>query len=515
LRGIKNTMDINGICISSIEDEHGSIYVYQTKTGRVLSFDGKIYQSYMKLKNIHGLALGYTQAMMAGLLFIPSVKTATLMGLGAGSMAKNLLSSFPELNVHAIEYREAVVKAAREHFYLPDTDRLFIHIDDAVNHIKNTDIKSDIIFSDLYNSQGMEPKQVQSSYLRDCKKALSEQGVLVLNIWHTSLQLREELDELLAYEFENRLLSFEVDSGNTIVLAFKNDIPLIERKALLSKAKCLQAQMNIPIEPYAKLLCDTQPETEELDILYQDDVLVAVHKPAGLLVHRSMIDKYETRFALQMVRNQVGQHVYPVHRLDKPTSGVLLFALNPEIAKLMGEKFANRDIAKTYVAVVRGYSVEQETINYPLKEELDKKTDKKADQEKAAQEAVTAYERLATVELDHAVGRYATARYSLVKIKPKTGRKHQIRRHMKHIFHPIVGDTTHGDGKHNQLFRDVFDCHRLLLAATSLSFKHPLSGQEVVISAALDGSFQAIMERFGWQDAAVNHISHSPKIHSS
>ena len=251
-------MDIKGTCISSTTDKHGPIYVYQTRTARILSFDGKIYQSCMKLKDINGLDLGYTQAMMAGLFFIPIVQTATIMGLGAGSMAKNLLSSFSELNVHAIEYREAVAKIAKEYFYLPDTDRLIIHIDEAVNYIKNTNMKSDIIFSDLYNSQGMEPKQVQSSYLRDCKNALNEQGVLVLNIWNTALQSSEALDELLALEFESRLLSFEVESGNTIVLAFKNDIPLIKRKELLTKGKWLQEEMNIPMERYAELLWDTE-----------------------------------------------------------------------------------------------------------------------------------------------------------------------------------------------------------------------------------------------------------------
>lgn len=179
------------------------------------------------------------------------------MGLGAGSMAKNLLSSFSELNVHAIEYREAVAKTAKKYFYLPDTDRLFIHIDDAVNYMKNTEMKSDIIFSDLYNSEGMEPKQVQSSYLRDCNNALNKKGVLVLNICNTSLKLREELDELLALEFENQLLSFKERSGNTIVLAFKNNIPSINRKELLTKGKWLQEKINIPMESYAKLILDT------------------------------------------------------------------------------------------------------------------------------------------------------------------------------------------------------------------------------------------------------------------
>ncbi|QUM76686.1 ATP-binding protein [Moritella sp. 24] len=251
-------MDINGICISHTVDEHGPIYVYETRTSRILSFDGKIYQSYMKLNNVNGLALGYTQAMMAGLFFIPMLKTVSIMGLGAGSMVKNLLSSFSELNVHAVEYREAVAKTAKKYFSLPDTDRLFIHIDDAVNYMKNTDMKSDIIFSDLYNSAGMEPKQIHSSYLRDCKNALNEQGVLVLNIWHTALKSHTKLDELLALEFEDRLLRFEVESGNTIILAFKNNIPLLKRNELLTKGKRLQAEMNIPMERYAELLWDTR-----------------------------------------------------------------------------------------------------------------------------------------------------------------------------------------------------------------------------------------------------------------
>ena len=251
-------MNIKGTCISSTTDEHGPIYVYQTRTSRILSFDRKIYQSCMKLNNINGLDLGYTQAMMTGLFFIPTIKTATIMGLGAGSMAKNLLSNFAEVNVHAIEYREAVAKTAKKYFYLPDSDRLTLHIDDAVNYMKHNQMKSDIIFSDLYNSKGMEPKQVQSSYLRDCKNALAEQGVLVLNIWHTALPSREELSELLSLEFANRLLSFEVESGNTIVLAFKNELPAIERKELLAKGKYLQEKMNIPMERYAKLLWSTQ-----------------------------------------------------------------------------------------------------------------------------------------------------------------------------------------------------------------------------------------------------------------
>jgi spermidine synthase len=249
-------MNINEPCISSTVDEHGPIHVYQTRTSLILSFDGKIYQSSMKLKNVNGLALDYTQAMMTGLMFIPKVKTATLMGLGGGSIAKNLLSSFPDLMVHAVEYREEVVKVAKKYFHLPETDRLVIHIDEAANYLKNTDVKSDVIFSDLYRPEGMDPKQVHSSYLRDCKDALNQHGVLVLNICHTALNSQEELDGLLALEFENRLISFEVEGGNSIVLAFKNEIPAITREELLAKAKCLQVKMNIELERYAQRFCD-------------------------------------------------------------------------------------------------------------------------------------------------------------------------------------------------------------------------------------------------------------------
>ncbi len=237
-----------------------------------------------------------------------------------------------------------------------------------------------------------------------------------------------------------------------------------------------------------------------LDILYRDDHLIAINKPAGLLVHRSMIDKHETRFAVQLLRDQIGQRVYPFHRLDKPTSGVLLFALDSDTARLMTERFTASEVEKRYLAIVRGYTEAQAVIDYPLKEQLDKMTDANADQNKAAQPAITEYTRLATAELPCAVGRYDTARFSLLQLSPQTGRKHQIRRHMKHIFHPIVGDTTHGDGKQNQFFRQQFNCQRLLLAAVQLTFEHPYSGAKVEIRALLDEQFNKVIDELGWRE---------------
>jgi len=212
-----------------------------------------------------------------------------------------------------------------------------------------------------------------------------------------------------------------------------------------------------------------------------------------------MIDRHEKLYAMKILRNQINQWVYPIHRLDKPTSGVLLFALNSEMAKMMSEVFKARETTKIYLAIVRGYSKEHEVIDYPLKEILDKIADRDATKNIKIQDAVTEYKKLAQVELDLRVGRYETSRYSLVEITPQTGRKHQIRRHLKHIFHPIVGDTTHGDLRHNKNFRENLNSSRLLLHASSLSFIHPLTLNKVQIDAPLDETFIHLCARFGWK----------------
>lgn len=236
-----------------------------------------------------------------------------------------------------------------------------------------------------------------------------------------------------------------------------------------------------------------------LEILYQDEHVVAINKPAGLLVHRSMLDKYATEFAMQLLRDQIGQHVYPVHRLDRPTSGVLLFGLSPDIATLLNVEFAEQRVNKTYVAVVRGYAQEEGILDYPLKEELDKIADKKANKDKQAQPAVTEYQRLATIELDFPVGRYNSARFSLMKLSPKTGRKHQLRRHMAHLRHPIIGDTSHGDGKQNRFVKEQFNFAGLALCCTSLSLLHPISQRVMSIEATLSDNMQQLVAAWGWQ----------------
>jgi len=234
-----------------------------------------------------------------------------------------------------------------------------------------------------------------------------------------------------------------------------------------------------------------------LPILYQDEHIVVIDKPSGLLVHRSMIDKHETRFALQMTRDQIGQYVYPVHRLDKPTSGVLVMALSSEIAAKLSEQFTEKVITKKYIALVRGYTLPDGCIDYALKEELDKMTDKKAQQDKPPQVAVTHYKTLWQGEVPIAVGRYPSSRYSLLSLTPETGRKHQLRRHLKHIFHPIVGDTTHGDGKHNTMFRERFALNRLLLVAKELGFEHPVTGELIQFAAPMGKEFENVLLGLG------------------
>lgn len=225
-------------------------------------------------------------------------------------------------------------------------------------------------------------------------------------------------------------------------------------------------------------------------ILYQDDYLVAIHKPAGLLVHRSPIDRYETEFALQYTRDAVGKKVFPIHRLDKATSGLLLFAFDSNTARLISEQLSNHDIEKTYLAICRGWADPSGYIDHALHYKRDKVAEKLKREQLAPQSAETAYKTLATTTVNHSIGRYQQQRYSLIELKPKSGRKHQLRRHMVHIKHPIIGDVKYGDRHHNHFFNDWLGQHRLYLAAVSLTFLHPITGQPTQIDAPLETSFQ-------------------------
>ncbi|WP_328515940.1 pseudouridine synthase [Marinobacterium weihaiense] len=242
-------------------------------------------------------------------------------------------------------------------------------------------------------------------------------------------------------------------------------------------------------------------DTASLEILYEDEYLVAVNKPAGLLVHPSWIAPARTpNLAAQLKLRYPNETVHTVHRLDRATSGVILFARNKAVAHSLQQQFAERQVQKTYLCVVRGWADEEGVIDYALKPIHDKIAEPHANPDKEAQDAVSAYRRIAKVALPIPVGRYPEARYSLVEVKPTTGRKHQIRRHMKHILHPIVGDTKHGEGRHNRLFREHLDSHRLLLMAVGIEFEHPVSGCRLNIQAGVGDDVRELFERLGWRE---------------
>ncbi|MCG8333194.1 MAG: pseudouridine synthase [Proteobacteria bacterium] len=232
--------------------------------------------------------------------------------------------------------------------------------------------------------------------------------------------------------------------------------------------------------------------------------MIAVDKPPDMMVHRSLINPREKQVVMTLLRNQLGQWVYPVHRLDRPTTGVLLFALDKDTAKHLTESIEKRLVKKTYLAIVRGSISDSGFIDRPLKEATDRIADKNKNPEKPEQEAKTHFKSLATVEIKEPVSKYPTSRYSLVELQPETGRRHQLRRHLHHISHPVIGDTTYGDSKHNRFFRQRFICRGLLLSSVELKFKHPVHSKAVSISAPVGEDLQKIATEFSWNSFIVD-----------
>jgi tRNA pseudouridine65 synthase len=226
-----------------------------------------------------------------------------------------------------------------------------------------------------------------------------------------------------------------------------------------------------------------------LSVLYHDHDLIAINKPHGLLVHRSSIAADVEEFALQLLRDQINQAVFPAHRIDRKTGGVLLFALNKEVEIAMQQQFAANQVHKTYLAILRGHTPDSGEIDYPLRKENG-----------TLQDAFTAYATLARAELPVALGKHSTSRYSLVEAKPATGRMHQLRKHFAHIFHPIIGDRTHGCNKQNKLFTETWTMNTMLLHARTLSFLHPLTKERVSIKAPLQPEYLRVMKLMGWNE---------------
>ena len=219
-----------------------------------------------------------------------------------------------------------------------------------------------------------------------------------------------------------------------------------------------------------------------MEILFQDDHLIAVNKPAGLLVHRSSIAKDATEFALQKTRDFVGKEVHPIHRLDRKTSGVLLFTFDKNTLHSMQNLFNEGKVRKEYHAIVRGFTDESGKIDYAL-----------VNDKGLTQSAKTIYITHKKWEITKSFGRYKTSRYAYVHVFPETGRMHQIRKHFAHIFHPIIGDRPHGCNKQNGFFKREFNLMEMLLHAKSYSFEHPVTSDKIIIQAPIRNEFMRIV----------------------
>ena len=225
-----------------------------------------------------------------------------------------------------------------------------------------------------------------------------------------------------------------------------------------------------------------------LSVLYQDPWLAVVDKPAGLMVHDSVLAAGETDFAADRLRAQFDRPIHLVHRLDRATSGSLLLAFDRDTASALGKAVMAQQLEKRYLAVCRGWPEAEFEIDHPLDGGPGKPQKKPA---------VTRFRRLATGELPVPSAGFPTSRYALLECEPLTGRFRQIRRHLKHSSHHLVGDTSHGDGRHNRNFR-MLGVHRMLLHARRLGFVHPATGERLRVAAPVDAEWQQVLDRFGW-----------------
>jgi len=322
----------------------------------------------------------------------------------------------------------------------------------------------------LYLTPGMTSHPVLPENLADLK--------LTVAAGHPEVPVMQAVDALHSVRIQALLVTVErppSPSGRMPPLLLREAVKLIQDGViddLITMAALLRLEQQHLIR-------------ERCEILYRDQYCVAVYKPAGMLVHRTSADQ-ERENLLALLRDQLGCRVQPVHRLDKPTSGIVLFALEAASTAQFYALFQEREIEKIYVALVRGFTEASGVIDYPVKDDSGRELP-----------AVTEYETLSTVELPMPVGPYATARYSLVKVRLQTGRMHQIRKHFAHLRHPVIGDTKYGDAQHNRLYREQFHCYRLMLSAVRMNFRHPVTGQDVRIAAPPDWSFGNALEQIG------------------
>lgn len=229
-----------------------------------------------------------------------------------------------------------------------------------------------------------------------------------------------------------------------------------------------------------------------IEILYKDEYCLCVNKPHDVLVHHGKFSRNNANEAalVQLLATQLGQKYYPVHRLDRRTSGVILLATKTAYVAAFQKLFTEQHIQKTYYAVVRGFGPEFKRIDSPVK----------GKDAKAYKEALTEVNLLEKVTLEIPVKPYDSSRYSLVKLTPKTGRMHQLRIHMKKISHPIIGDGKYGDHRHDAMYSTQFGWENLFLHAGSLVFTHPFTEVAQQITAPFSKNWEALFTQFSWKN---------------
>lgn len=228
----------------------------------------------------------------------------------------------------------------------------------------------------------------------------------------------------------------------------------------------------------------------QLDILFEDEYVICVSKPNNVVVHHAHHSRNvsDEDSLLQLLFNQLGKKFYPIHRLDRKTSGIILLAKETSFVSKFQELFTNNEIQKTYYGIVRGHAPEIKTIDSPVK----------GRDSNVYKEAETLLELSGKTIQDIPVKPYDSSRYSLVKLSPKTGRLHQLRIHMNKISHPLIGDPKYGDKNHNTMFIENFNCENLFLHAYSLEFIHPFSKENIVLKAKLPNDWNIVFEKFNW-----------------
>jgi tRNA pseudouridine65 synthase len=239
--------------------------------------------------------------------------------------------------------------------------------------------------------------------------------------------------------------------------------------------------------------------TQPLRIVFRDDHYVAVFKPAGLMVHRGPRSSVGEPFLLQALRDQIGCYLYPIHRLDRPTAGLVVFGLHRDAAGELGRLFQERKVTKRYQALVRGFTSERFVVDHPLDDQVDDWLATAVGAESAtgpsrpvrSLESLTEFCTLERFEVDWPTEDFPTSRFSLLEIQPLTGRWHQIRRHLNHAAHPIIGDHRHGDHRWNQRFFEKTGIYRMMLTAMQLDFLHPFTQEPFSLCVPRGDDFEA------------------------